>query len=72
VWAIVFRRQTMIAPPCEGLGMTVEKLLLPIDLARRPLEMFPLANRNTKPAENEIVFLHVLDRRLDADHHKAD
>jgi len=52
--------------------MTVEKLLLPIDLARRPLEMFPLANRNTKPAENEIVFLHVLDRRLDADHHKAD
>jgi nucleotide-binding universal stress UspA family protein len=62
----------MIAPPCESLGMAVEKLLLPIDLARCPLEIFPLANRIAKLFEGEIALLHVLDRRLDTDHRKAD
>jgi nucleotide-binding universal stress UspA family protein len=46
--------------------MEVGRLLLPIDLRRCPLEVFPLANGFTKPFGGEVVLLHVLDRRSDA------
>jgi len=47
----------------KSLGITADRLLLPIDLASCPLEVFPLATRFTKPVGGEIVLLHVLDRR---------
>ena len=47
----------------KSLGITAERLLLPIDLANCPLEVFPLAARFTRPVGGEIVLLHVLDRR---------
>lgn len=53
-------------PLCNNLGLTVSRLLLPIDLARCPLEILPLANRFVKPYEGEIVLLHVLDLRPDS------
>jgi nucleotide-binding universal stress UspA family protein len=42
--------------------MEVGRLLLPIDLRRCPLEVFPLANGFTKPFGGEVLLLHVLDR----------
>jgi nucleotide-binding universal stress UspA family protein len=53
-------------PLCSNLGLAVSRLLLPIDLARCPLEVLPLANRFVKPYEGEIVLLHVLDLRPDS------
>jgi nucleotide-binding universal stress UspA family protein len=44
--------------------MTADRLLLPIDLAKCPMEIFPLANGFAKPFEGRIILLHVLDRRL--------
>lgn len=46
----------------NSLGMTSGRLLLPIDLARCPPEIFPLATGLTRPVNGEIVLLHVLDR----------
>jgi nucleotide-binding universal stress UspA family protein len=43
--------------------MEVGRLLLPIDLRRCPLEVFPLANGFTKPFGGEVILLHVLDAR---------
>lgn len=75
MWAIAFRHRIMSAPPStpplEHLGLAVNRLLLPIDLARCPLEIFPLANRLTKPFSGEIVLLHVLGRQLDTGHRMA-
>ena len=47
----------------DRLGIKADRLLLPIDLAKCPLEIFPVANGFTKPFHGEIVLLHVLDRR---------
>jgi nucleotide-binding universal stress UspA family protein len=43
--------------------MEVGRLLLPIDLRKCPLEVFPLANGFAKPFGGEVVLLHVLDPR---------
>jgi nucleotide-binding universal stress UspA family protein len=43
--------------------MEVGRLLLPIDLRRCPLEVFPLASGFAKPFGGEVVLLHVLDPR---------
>ena len=48
---------------CDGFGLKAKRLLLPLDLAKCPLEIFPLANGFTKPFEGEIVLLHVLEQR---------
>jgi nucleotide-binding universal stress UspA family protein len=50
---------------CDNLGMNVNRLLLPIDLAKCPLEIFPLANGFTKPFGGEVVLLHVFDPQAD-------
>jgi nucleotide-binding universal stress UspA family protein len=50
----------------DHLGIKANRLLLPIDLAKCPPEIFPVANGLTKPFEGEIVLLHVLDRRKNA------
>ena len=47
----------------ELLGIKSNRLLLPIDLTKCPLEIFQLANGFTKPFDGEIVLLHVLDQR---------
>jgi nucleotide-binding universal stress UspA family protein len=47
----------------DRLGIKADRLLLPIDLAKCPLEIFPVANGFTKPFHGEVVLLHVLDRR---------
>jgi len=49
----------------------VDRLLLPIDLERCPLEIFPSANGFAKPFGGEIVLLHVLDRRPGAGRRSA-
>jgi nucleotide-binding universal stress UspA family protein len=49
----------------ENFGMKADRLLLPIDLPKCPMEIFPLANGFTKPFEGKIILLHVLDPRLD-------
>jgi nucleotide-binding universal stress UspA family protein len=48
---------------CDHFGIKAKRLLLPIDLAKCPLEIFPLANAFTKPFEGAITVLHVFDRR---------
>jgi nucleotide-binding universal stress UspA family protein len=48
---------------CSNFGMEVGRLLLPIDLRRCPLEVFPLANGFAKPFGGEVVLLHVVDPR---------
>ena len=48
---------------CESFGIKANRLLLPIDLAKCPLEIFQLANGFTKPFDGEVVLLHVLDKR---------
>jgi nucleotide-binding universal stress UspA family protein len=57
----------MNAPPLKlpsaRLGIKAQRLLLPVDLAKCPLEIFPLANGFTKPFEGAITLLHVFDRR---------
>jgi nucleotide-binding universal stress UspA family protein len=50
----------------EHLGMKADRLLLPIDLAKCPPEIFPLANDLVPPFKGEIVLLHVLDRQSNA------
>ncbi|HUJ43725.1 MAG TPA: universal stress protein [Opitutaceae bacterium] len=47
----------------DRLGIKANRLLLPIDLAKCPLEIFPVANGLTQPFHGEIVLLHVLDQR---------
>ncbi len=47
----------------DRLGIKADRLLLPIDLAKCPLEIFPVANDLSRPFHGEIVLLHVLDRR---------
>jgi len=47
----------------DRLGIKADRLLLPIDLAKCPQEIFPVANGFTKPFHGEVVLLHVLDRR---------
>jgi nucleotide-binding universal stress UspA family protein len=47
----------------DRLGIKADRLLLPIDLAKCPSEIFPVANGLTKPFHGEIILLHVLDRR---------
>jgi nucleotide-binding universal stress UspA family protein len=51
---------------CEHFGIKANRLLLPIDLAKCPLEIFQLANGFTKPFDGEVVLLHVLDPREEA------
>jgi nucleotide-binding universal stress UspA family protein len=51
---------------CEHFGIKANRLLLPIDLAKCPLEIFQLANGFTKPFDGEVVLLHVLDPRQEA------
>jgi nucleotide-binding universal stress UspA family protein len=51
---------------CEHFGIKARCLLLPVDLAKCPLEIFQLANGFTKPFDGEIVLLHVLDGRKHA------
>ena len=51
---------------CEHFGIKARCLLLPIDLAKCPLEIFQLANGFTKPFDGEIVLLYVLDQRRNA------
>jgi nucleotide-binding universal stress UspA family protein len=52
--------------------MEVGRLLLPIDLKKCPLEVFPLANGFTKPFGGEVVLLHVLEpQSARADREKA-
>jgi nucleotide-binding universal stress UspA family protein len=43
----------------ESFGIRAERLLLPIDLAKYPLEILPLANGFTKPFDGKIIMLHV-------------
>jgi len=67
-WATARRSpQSMNTQPsrlsCSSFGMEVGRLLLPIDLRRCPLEVFPLANGFTKPFGGEVILLHVLDSR---------
>jgi nucleotide-binding universal stress UspA family protein len=45
---------------CDNFGIKANRLLLPIDLAKCPPEIFPLANGFTKPFGGQIVLLHVL------------
>jgi nucleotide-binding universal stress UspA family protein len=47
----------------DRLGIKADRLLLPIDLAKCPLEIFPVVNGFTKPFHGEVVLLHVVDRR---------
>ncbi|MGD1032493.1 MAG: universal stress protein [Opitutaceae bacterium] len=50
----------------RDFGMKARRLLLPIDLAKCPPEIFPFANDLVPPFEGEIVLLNVLDRRTNA------
>ncbi len=70
-WATVWRLLLNMNVPklklsCEHLGIKANRLLLPIDLAKCPLEIFQLANGFTKPFDGEIVLLYVLDQRKNA------
>jgi nucleotide-binding universal stress UspA family protein len=51
---------------CKHFGIEANRLLLPIDLAKCPLEIFQLANGFTKPFDGEVILLHVFDRRKNA------
>ena len=51
---------------CEHFGIKANRLLLPIDLTKCPLEIFHLANGLTKPFDGEIVLLYVVDQRRNA------
>jgi nucleotide-binding universal stress UspA family protein len=57
---------------CDQFGLKVSRLLLPIDLAKCPPEIFPLANGFVKPFGGEIVLLHVLDRRTEPTRNLSD
>jgi nucleotide-binding universal stress UspA family protein len=57
---------TLLERSFETFGMKATRLLLPIDLAKCPPEIFPLANSIVPPFTGEIVLLHVLDRRTNA------
>jgi nucleotide-binding universal stress UspA family protein len=48
---------------CAQTSLRANRLLLPIDLKKCPLDCFSLANRFARPFEGEIVLMHVLDRR---------
>jgi len=48
---------------CDNLGPKASRLLLPIDLAKCPPEIFPLATDFARPFGGEIVLLHVLPQR---------
>lgn len=50
----------------DRLGLTARRLLLPIDLAKCPPEIFPVANGFTQPFDGEILLLYVVDRRKQA------
>ena len=50
----------------DDLGLTANRLLLPIDLARCPPEIFPVANSFTKPFDGEVLLLHVFEPRQGA------
>jgi hypothetical protein len=50
-----------------SFATTVDRLLLPIDLARCPFEVFAFVNRLARPFGGEITLLYVLDRRSNAD-----
>jgi nucleotide-binding universal stress UspA family protein len=68
---MVWRLQLVMNAPvakltCDQFGKRADRLLLPIDLAKCPPEIFPLANSFVKPFGGEVVLLHVLDRRATA------
>jgi nucleotide-binding universal stress UspA family protein len=46
---------------CRDFGFAAERLLLPIDLKKCPLDVFPFANGFTKPFGGEVILLHVLE-----------
>ncbi len=48
---------------CDQFGLKAARMLLPLDLAACPLEIFPLANGFARPFDGEIILLHVLDCR---------
>jgi nucleotide-binding universal stress UspA family protein len=50
----------------EHLGITASRLLLPLDLAKCPLEIFQVVNGVAKPFDGEVILLHVLDPRKNA------
>jgi hypothetical protein len=54
---------------CGNFGTKVNRLLLPIDLAKCPMDIFPLANGFTKPFEGKIILLYVLDPKLNRHRH---
>jgi len=41
-------------------GIKSDRMLLPIDLARCPFDIFQVANAFAKPFESELILLHVL------------
>lgn len=45
----------------RDFGFAAERLLLPIDLRKCPLDVFPFANGFTKPFGGEVILLHVLE-----------
>jgi len=49
---------------CDAFGVKADRLLLPIDLAKCPPEIFPLANGFVRQFGGEIVLLHVLESRM--------
>jgi nucleotide-binding universal stress UspA family protein len=51
---------------CADFGIMADRLLLPVDLEKCPLEAFPLANGFSRPFGGEIVLLHVLEHRTNA------
>jgi len=52
--------------PLTDFGMKANRLLLPVDLEKCPLEAFPLANGHFRPFGGEIVLLHVLEHGTNA------
>jgi nucleotide-binding universal stress UspA family protein len=52
--------------PSEGFGAGANRLLLPIDLAKCPPEIFPLAKGFARPHGGEIELLYVLDLQSNA------
>ena len=63
-WPTMNRRTAKLS--YDSFGIKANRLLLPLDLAKCPLELFPRANGFAKPFEREIVLLHVLERRTNA------
>jgi nucleotide-binding universal stress UspA family protein len=55
----------MSTPPSKlsfrDFGFSVERLLLPIDLRKCPLDVFPFANGFSKPFGGEVILLYVLE-----------